>query len=67
MSNYVNATYVLDANGSSGLHIAADAGHADVVDRLLRVRSSDNTIGTWYVPIAIHDCIATLLIAKLRL
>ena len=49
MSDYVNATYILDHNGSSGLHIAAEAGHADIVDRLLRVGSSDNTVGTWYI------------------
>ena len=45
MSNYVKDTYALDCNGRSGLHIAAEAGHVDIVDRLLRVRSSDNTIG----------------------
>ena len=49
MSNYVNVTYVPDCNGSSDLHIAAEAGHVDIVDRLLRVRSSDNTIGKWCV------------------
>ena len=47
MSNYVNATYIRDHNGSTGLHIAAAAGHTDIVDRLLRVRSSDNSISTW--------------------
>ena len=46
MSNGASATYILDGHGSSGLHLAAEFGHANIVDRLLRVRSSDISIST---------------------
>ena len=46
MSSGVNAVYILDGHGSSGLHLAAEYGHSNIVDRLLRVRSSDNAIST---------------------
>ena len=46
MSSGVNAVYILDGHGSSGLHLAAECGHSNIVDRLLRVRSSDNAIST---------------------
>jgi ankyrin repeat protein len=46
MSSGVNAVYILDGHGSSGLHLAAEYGHSNIVDRLLRVRSSDNAINT---------------------
>ena len=44
MSSGVNAAYILDSHGSSGLHLAAEFGHTNIIDRLLRVRSSDNAI-----------------------
>lgn len=46
MSNHAGATCVPDGHGSSGLHLAAEFGHANIVDRLLRVRSSDIYIGS---------------------
>lgn len=46
MSSGVNAAYILDSHGSSGLHSAAEFGHTNIIDRLLRVRSSDNAIST---------------------
>ena len=49
MSNDPNAAYVPDGHGSSGLHLAAEYGHANIVDRLLRVRSSNSyNIGSRY-------------------
>ena len=46
MSSGANAAYIPDSRGSSGLHLAAEYGHTNVLDRLLRVRSSDNAIST---------------------
>ena len=46
ISKGANAAYTLDGHGSSGLHLAAEFGHSTIVDRLLRVRSSDVSIST---------------------
>ena len=45
MINDGSATYIPDENGSLGLHLAAEFGHVNILDQLLRVHSSDSYIG----------------------
>lgn len=62
-----NSLYEKDGQNNSALHLAAQIGHTEIVERLLKVYLTDFDLSSWYVKHHIRSKTLLKLHQKCRL